>query len=191
MVQMKRFLLVSAILLAFAAKAGAQAFAIKTNLLEDAALLAPNLGLEFGLGRHFTFDMRGGINNWNKSASTSDGMNHWVASGELRWWMCERFNGNFFGLNGIYADYDVNGWSIPLLFDKDHRFDGTAYGAGISWGYHWMWSRRWGLEFNLGAGYALLTYDKYDRTTGVNLGRFKKDYLGPTRAGVTLVFLLK
>ena len=177
-------------LLAFAAKAGAQQVAIKTNLLEDAALLAPNLGLEFGLSRHFSIDVRGGINQWSDIVSTTTkSMNHWVLSGELRGWLCEKFNGTFFGVYAHYADYNVGDWKVPLVFDKEFRFDGTAYGGGVSWGYHWMWAKRWGLEFNLGVGYSLLTYDKYDKTG--KLGRFQKSYFGPSRAGITLVFLLK
>ena len=172
-----------------------QIIAIKTNLLEYAAL-TPNLGVEVGVARRLSIDARVGYSDasfWQTQAlyGRDKQLTNTTGSMELRYWLCGKFNGNFFGVHGLYSLYDARGMNIPLLFDKAYRYKGTAYGGGISWGYHWMWSKRWGLEFNLGAGVAMMTYDKYDiKTPLVSTGRFQKTYFGPTKAGVTLVFIL-
>lgn len=43
----------------------------------------------------------------------------------------------------------------------NYRYDGKIYGAGISYGYHWILKNRWSMEATIGAGYARLDYDKY------------------------------
>ena len=191
---MKRLLLLTVATFAVTVFAKAQVVAIKTNFLENAAL-TPNLGLELGLGRKYTLDMRAGYSDvsfWQSVFPDKDKqLVNATGSAELRYWFCGKFNSHFLGVHALYSRYDVKGLDIPLLFDRDHRFDGTAYGGGVSWGYHWMWSKRWGLEFNLGAGFAILNYDKYDCGTCDLVGRFQKTYFGPTRAGITLVLLLK
>lgn len=38
----------------------------------------------------------------------------------------------------------------------NYRYDGKIYGAGISYGYHWILKNRWSMEATIGAGYARL-----------------------------------
>ena len=48
------------------------------------------------------------------------------------------------------------------------------------------------MEVTVGGGYAQLSYDKYlCRDCGERVGRFKRTYFGPTRAGVSLVYFLR
>ena len=88
--------------------------------------------------------------------------------------------------------YNVGGYDIPLLFKKDFRYEGYAIGAGISYGYHLMLHKRWGLEFNIGVGAAYMNYKKFDCVKCAD--KYKKEdkvYFGPTRAGVTLIYVIK
>lgn len=168
-------------------------FTVKTNLLW-AATLTPNLGVEIGLGRKTTLELMGGYNPWNLDGSFEDNKKlvHTVIKPEFRYWLCERFNGHFFGVHAFYANYNVSGYDIPLLFEKEYRYEGTAFGAGISYGYYWPWSRHWGLEFNVGAGVALMNYEKYNcEKCSASLGTFEKTYVGPTSAGVKLIYTIK
>jgi len=193
---MRKIILILALSCLVATAAHGQIIAIKTNVLEYAAL-SPNLGIEVGLARRLSLDVRAGYSDasfWSQQAiyGKNKQLANTTGSVEFRYWLCGKFNGNFFGVHGLYSTYDAKGMNIPLLFDREFRYKGTAYGGGVSWGYHWMWSKRWGLEFNLGAGVAVMTYDKYDiGAPTVSTGRFQKTYFGPTRAGVTLVLLLK
>jgi hypothetical protein len=73
-----------------------------------------------------------------------------------------------------------------------NTYDGWLAGAGVSWGYHWVLSKRVSMEFTLGAGFAYLSYDKNrctDCTT--KIGEDNKLYFGPTRAGLSLIYMLK
>ena len=73
-----------------------------------------------------------------------------------------------------------------------NSYEGWFAGAGVSYGYHWILAPRFSLEFTLGVGYAYIDYQK-NRCTDcvVKLDEGIKHYFGPTRAGITLVFMLK
>jgi hypothetical protein len=183
------------IALFIATAAQAQQVALKTNLLYGAATLTPNLGFEAVLGAKTTFDLSVGYNWLNKNGSYADNKKwvHLLVQPEFRYWTCKRFNGHFFGLHGLYSQYNIGGIDLPMaLFEKAYRYEGQAYGGGISYGYHWMLHEHWGLEFTVGVGALYLNYDKYDcAKCGAAKGSETKTYLGPTRAGITLVYIIK
>ena len=169
-------------------------FALKTNLLYGLATLTPNLALEIGTGRRTSFEFSASYNPWNLSGSLENNRKlvHMILKPEFRWWTCERFNGHFFGLHAIYGRYNIGSVDVPLLFKKEYRYDGHAYGAGVSYGYHWAFAKRWGMEFNIGAGAMWMKYDRYDCAACNRDSRsFGKIYFGPTDGSISLVFLLK
>ena len=93
--------------LAFAAialSAGAQRVVLKNNVVYD-ALATPNLGIELGLGRATTLDISGNYNPFEKSSGKM--FKHWLIQPEFRYWLCERFNGHFFGLHGLGGEYNI------------------------------------------------------------------------------------
>jgi len=55
----------------------------------------------------------------------------------------------FFGLHGHYAD--VNMSNLDIFGLGNYRYDGKIYGAGISYGYHWILKNRWSMEATIGA----------------------------------------
>ena len=91
------------LLLACGWSAHAQKVAVKTNLLYGAGTLTPNLGVEFGLGKRTTLDISGGYNPWNRQGTATDNKKwvHNIVQPEFRYWLCQRFNGHFFGVHGI------------------------------------------------------------------------------------------
>ena len=73
-----------------------------------------------------------------------------------------------------------------------NRYEGWATGIGISYGYTWILGKRWNLEANIGAGYIYTKYDKYEcKTCGRFKGNQKKHYFGPTKAGISLIYIIK
>lgn len=166
---------------------------VKTNLLYGAVAQAPNLALEFGLSPKTSLDLFVGWNPWGRDkVSKTKKLAHIVVKPEVRYWLCERFNGHFFGVHPFYWDYNVSGKKVPLLFDKEYRYEGDAWGGGLSYGYHWMWGKRWGLEFNAGVGAAFMKYKKFEaEECGENLGDYRKKYFGPTNVGVKVMFMIK
>ena len=169
-------------------------FALKTNLLYGGVALAPNLRAEMGLGSRTTLEAGLSYNGWNLNGTAENNKKlvHGVAIAEYRYWFCERFSGHFLGAHAFGSFYNVSGRNVPLLFDKEYRYEGTAFGFGVSYGYMLPLAPRWGVEFNLGLGVAFMNYDKYgcDKCDEL-IGNYKKTYFGPTRAGITLVFLVK
>ncbi len=168
--------------------------AIKTNLLYGATTLTPNLAVEWGVAKRHTLEIAFSHNPWNQKANlqNNDKLLHWMVRTEYRFWFCERYNGHFIGAHAFYSAYNISGKHVPLLFDKTYRYEGDALGAGLSYGYHQALTKRWSLEFNIGVGMAYMEYDRYDcQLCDKNEVPKTKTYLGPTRLGVSLVYLIK
>lgn len=168
--------------------------AVKSNLLYGAAATAPNLAFEVGTGLKTSVGLSGGYTWWGRTSAASDTHNqfaHFLLRPEFRFWTCERFGGHYFGVHGLYSRYSVYGREVPLLFKWESSYDGWAAGGGFSYGYHWAFARRWGLEFSLGVGYAYLKYDQGScskcEPRGIERDRH---YFGPTGGGVSLVFVI-
>lgn len=170
---------------------------IKTNILYGGIALTPNLGIETGLGKQTTLDIAAGYNPWHVEGSSNNNkkLAHFIIQPEFRYFLCERFNGHFFGVHALYSQYNISGHRLPMLFgkgSKDYRFQGYAYGAGISYGYQLMLTTHWNLEFEIGFGYARLDYDKYRcYKCGIKTESVQKDYYGPTKGGISLVYIIK
>ena len=191
-----KLILAVGFLLAFATGVNAQKqrtqtylpkIAIKTNALYWATS-TPNLGLEIGLAKKLTLDISGNYNPWKFSDNKQ--LKHWLVQPELRYWLCERFNGSFFGLHGHYADADISNLD---MFGLGHdRYDGKIYGAGISYGYQWMISPQWNLEAGLSLGYAHLNYKRYGQPEGAAfIEKSHCNYWGPTQIGISLVYFIQ
>lgn len=167
----------------------AQKFAVKSNLLYDATTTI-NLGVEMGLSKKWTLDLSGNYNGWKFSDDTR--LKNWMVQPEARYWLCEKFNGHFFGLHPFYGEFNVGG--LKFLSDnmKNYRYQGTAYGAGIGYGYQWVLSNRWSLEAEIGVGWIHLDYDKYPCTTCGTIAKSdKKDFFGVTKAALSIIYFLK
>lgn len=177
----------------YAGVAKAQDIAAKTNLLYWATS-TPNLGLELGLGKQTTLELMGGYNPWTFNKDTNKKIKHWMVMPEFRYWLCERFNGHFFGVHSGYAYYNVSGVRIPFMSKstKYHRYQGWATGAGLSYGYSWLIGKRLNIEASIGLGYIYTDYDRYECTTcGDYKGSNDKHYFGPTKAAVSLIYIIK
>lgn len=194
---MKKYLIITLILIASwvpVHKVHAQKIAVKTNLVHWAVGASPNLGLEFALGSKISLEVGGGLNRWTFDENKK--VKHWLVQPELRYWFCESFNGHFIGLHAHGGEFNVGNFDIPIgrldVFD-DKRFEGYFYGAGLSYGYQWLLSKRWSLELNLGAGYAHINYDKFDgpQYCGLKLDEGKENYWGITKAAISFIYFIK
>lgn len=160
---------------------------VKTNALYWATT-TPNLGIEFGLSKKLTLDVSANYNPWGFSDNKK--MKHWLVQPELRYWTCERFYGHFFGLHGHFAEYNVGG--IKLFGLENYRYRGNLYGAGISYGYHWILGNQWSIEASVGVGYAHLDYDKYNcKKCDSKIKEDTNEYWGPTKASISFIYVIK
>lgn len=182
----------------------AQKVALKNNLAYD-ALLTPNISLEFAMGQKVTLDTQIGANFFFYTTDASSPSykttkwSHWMVQPELRYWLCDAFNGWYMGLHAHGGELNIGGINIPHFVlqnkenaMKDHRYEGYFYGGGLSMGYQWVISDRFNIEVSLGVGYARVEYDKFECP---DCGKLEEtshaDYVGPTKASLSLIFLLK
>ncbi|NDV57355.1 DUF3575 domain-containing protein [Bacteroides sp. 519] len=163
-------------------------FSIKSNLLYD-AVLSLNLGVEFKLSKRYTLDIPVSYNSF--SFSNNRKWKHLLVQPELRYWLCESFSGHFLGIHGHYGEYNVGNIG-PLKATRHHRYEGWLAGGGVSWGYHWLLSPRWSMEFTIGFGYAYIDYEKFEAPKcGLKLDEGTTHYVGPTKIGLNLIYFLK
>lgn len=171
-----------------AGKTEAQKFAQKTNLLYWLTT-TPNIGSEFTLHYNWTADLSVAYNPWSFPDNAS--LRHWLLRAEPRYWFWKPFMGHFLGVHGTYAQYNIG--NIPFIPDLDeHTYKGNMYGGGLTYGYHIVSKGSWGVELSLSVGYLQLNYDKYLCSECLEkTGSFKRSYFGPTRIGISLVYIIR
>ena len=163
-------------------EASSQRYAVKTNGLSWLTL-TPNVEGEIKLSDRFTGSLSLHYRPWHV-LSDNRKITGIALQPEVRYWFCQTFYQHFAGIHLNYADY--NGGL------KAHRYQGYLLGGGITYGYQMILSRRWNLEFSIGAGYARMNHDVYDRPRcGDFLKHECKNYWGITKVGVSLVYLIK
>lgn len=167
-------------------------FALKTNVLYDATSTL-NLGVEFRLDAKKTLTIPVNYNPWIFSGNRR--LKHLYVQPELRFWTCEVFNGFYWGLHAHAGQYNVGGIKLPFnMFPalESHRYQGHFYGAGLGLGYQWIINNRWNIELGIGAGYTRLEYDKYTcGRCGEKIKTDGRNYLGPDRIAVSLIYIIR
>jgi hypothetical protein len=173
-------------------------FTIKSNLLYGAIARSPNIAFEVGLNRNTTLNLSAGYNWFNLTGRRDDNkkLNHWLIQPELRYFIEERLNGHYIGVHSLFAHYNIGGHERPMLLgkgSKDYRYFGNAYGGGLSYGYQLRLSQSFGVEFTAGVGYIRMNYDKYGCKSCANklTEGETRNYLGPSKAGISLIFFIK
>lgn len=165
-----------------------QSLGVKTNLFWWLTT-TPNLGIEIAVSRKVTFDLSANYNAWTFLPKDMS-LRHWLVQPEVRFWPCKAFEGHFIGVHGNYGKYNIG--QIPFISDLDgYTLRGDLYGGGVSYGYHFAIGSRWGLELSAGLGYTYLEYNKYVCAECAELmGRYKRHFYGPSRLGVSIIYLI-
>lgn len=159
-------------------------FAIKGNLL-GYALLEANLGFEIELWRRTSLDVPVWYSPYDITSTRKARL--LGIQPEFRYWLGPDAGKGFFA----GAHFHVLGFNIQL---NDHaRYQDPNHaliGGGLGFGYatHLDKKQHWLLEMNIGAGYANYLYDSYRPwENGLKFSsRRRKEWWGPTRAGVTI-----
>ena len=168
-----------------------QKVAIRANLLPalDGAFGG---GLSYAIGEKKTIELTGSLRPWKRDEESVN--RYWLLQPEYKYWVCQKFNGSFWGayLNG--AQFNVGGKKLPFgIFSslKEYRYEGWLAGGGFSYGYHWMLNDHWNIETSIGVGYEFIRYKQYN-CPGRCAGLRKKGnhhYIGPSKAAISLVYL--
>lgn len=167
----------------------AQTVAVKSNILYDATATV-NLGAEVAFNKHWSLDVSGNYNGWDIVSDKS--WKHWMVQPEARYWLHEKFNGHYFGVHGIYIDYDIDNSNFISVMKKKFSYDGNGYGGGISYGYQLYLSPHWNIEFSAGVGFVHFEYDKSAYPADEEPAyKYRNNYFGPTKLGVSIVYIIK
>jgi len=90
-------------------------------------------------------------------------------------------------LEGHYGWYNVAPGGKERYQDKDGNT--PLWGAGLSYGCVVPFSRHWGMDFGLSAGYAHLVYDCfYNMDNGAKFTTVTKDWWGPTKVNISIYY---
>jgi len=160
--------------------------ALKTNLAA-LGLLVANVGVEFSFGHGFSIDLPFYYSPYDITSKFR--VRILGTQPELRYWLDRDRpgDGHFLGLNGTVAGFNV---SFPGT-DRFQDPERALWGVGLSYGYAMSFGtgKRWGLEFNIGAGYMNYHLDTFENVyNGKLIHTGKKSYWGITRVGLSLTY---
>ena len=188
----RRLKILAFFLFALSMAAYSQRIAVKGDVLSG-LLTSPNLGVEVALPPRFSAELSMHYNGFSLRGDKR--WKHWFVQPEFRYWLCQPLGGHFLGVHAIYGWYNVGGVKLPfgLLPQIEHeRYEGSLTGAGLSYGYHFILSPRWGVETSIGVG---MVHTRYERFRcfhcGEQTGNGSKNYVGPTKVAVSLIYLIK
>lgn len=170
-------------------------FAVKTNLLFDAALI-PNVEIEVPIGSTNRWSINGEyMFPWWLLDGDKYSLQILTGGLEGRYWLGSRENrmnrevltGHFLGLYAGGGKYDLQ-W-------KENGYQGEFFiAAGISYGYAHEIARNLRLEYNIGIGLLRTDYrhyharDNYRTLLWQENGKYT--WFGPTKVKISLVWLL-
>lgn len=162
-------------------------FAVKTNLLYDAALV-PNIGLEYFFKERWSVAL-----NWMYAWWKTDRRHYyWRVYGgdvEARYWLGKEGYGNCRSGHhvGVYAqtgtfDFELGG--------RGYMIDDWGYGGGFSYGYSLPVARNLNLDFSVGLGVFHGVCKEYLPIDGHYVWQVTKNinWIGPTKFEVSLVW---
>lgn len=122
-------------------------------------------------------------------------MAHLRVQPEYRYWICRPFGGHFLGLHASYTRFNAGGVNLPFgLLPKleDERMQGNEWAVGLGYGYHWILSRHWSLEAELGLGYSFADFSAYEcRKCGDKLEERTTHRFVPTKLSVSFIYVFK
>lgn len=169
----------------------AQNVAVKTNALYWATT-SLNAAAEVRVSDKWTVELSLGYNPFTFSDNKK--IKHIAVQPEVRYWFCHTFAGHFVATHLIYSHYNAGGINIPLFTElKNNRFQGDLGAIGIAYGYSWMLpSKRWSIEAEVGVGYGITKYSKYEcATCGSKIADETKHFFMPTKLAVTFIYYIK
>lgn len=170
---------------------------IRTNMLYD-ALLVPNIGAEFYLGKNLSI-----VGNWMYAWWDLHPKPYWwrIYGGDLalRWWFGKAahekpLTGHHIGIYGslLTYDFELGGTGIMGGIPRGALWDRCNHFFGVEYGYSLPVAERWNIDFNIGVGYQGGEYQVYDPKDGHYVYRETRyrRFWGPTKAEISLVWLI-
>ena len=157
--------------------------AVKTNLLYDAAAIL-NIAAEVGVNNHLSAEIPISWSFWDME--TDRGLRIVALQPGIRYYLDRIGTGHAFGTDISLAWYNLK--------YRRHRYQDTGrplLGLGINYSYTLPLTPNWKAEFLLGIGYFNTKYNTYyNISDGARISTRVRNYFGPTRMGITLIYSL-
>ena len=171
----------------YACPLAAQGFGISTNGLYWLTA-TPNVGVEYSFHKRMSAVVNLSYNPF--AFPDNQKWKHVLVAAEYRYWLGSTFKGHYFGAHLTGSLFNMG--NLPFGGLKQYRYEGVFYGGGLTYGYQWIVSNRINIGADIGLGYLRLDYDKFHcPTCGDQIDRYKSNYLGPTKIGISLIYLFK
>lgn len=175
-------------LLCSAFRAEAQQWSLSTNAVDYLNLGALNGELSVALSHHCSLSAAAAYNPWQFGSDprkTVQNRQRRFSVG-MRYWPWQTFSGWWFSFKGQYREYNRSG-----LSGEQTAEEGDALGAGLSFGYALMLTRKLNLDFGVGTWAGRSAYTVYACPhCGRILQSGHKGFLKPNdlQASITYVF---
>ena len=155
--------------------------ALKTNIAYDAFGVL-NLAYECQFAEHWTAELPVMWSLWDWKESR--GLRTVALQPGVKYWFSRPGSGHAVG-----ADFDLAWYNARWDDDRYQTSGRPAMGASILYAYSLDMGCGWKAEFSLGVGYVNTRYNTYyNITDGALIDTRTKNYFGPTRLGITLVY---
>lgn len=154
-------------------RAGAQQFALATNLADYANMGTLNLDFSYAPARNWTLTAGVKYNPFSFNGGTLQNKQRTFSLG-ARWWPWHIYSGFWIASKLQYMEYSHGGFRSP------RTDEGDAYGLGFGGGYSYMLGRHLNLEAGLGFWGGFRKYTVYDcPQCGATRGRGGKMFILP------------
>lgn len=168
----------------------AQQVTISNNLLYDATL-TPNLRVGLRLAPHWSMGVTAGYRPWPTDDYKEKKWKHLLVSPDVRYWTDSVNVHHFFGVNLIYAHFNIANVKFPFGLYKgfrNERRQGDLGALGAYYGYSWPLGRHWNIEALIGAAVGYTKYNRYEcGQCGSKIGESRKWFVIP-QAALNIVF---
>lgn len=163
---------------------------LKTNLLYD-AVMVPNVGAEINVYDNCTVYLDMMYANWNKPEKHIYWNLYGLQFGARKYFgkVAEErsFSGHHAGIYGQALAYDLQAGNIG------QQTPGPNLGFGVEYGYSFPVTLGFNIDVEIGVGYLTGRYYEYVVEDGHYTwrGTIQRAWVGPTKASVSLVWLIK
>lgn len=170
---------------------------LRTNMLAD-VLAVPDIGAEFYVGRDISVSA-----HWMYAWWSNDRRHrYWrMYGGDItaRYWFgraakAKPLTGHHAGVYAGAATFDVEWGGMAYMGGRPghNMFDRCMLNVGLEYGYSLPVSERLNIDFTVGAGYFGGIVEKFRPVDDFYLwhSTVRKTWIGPTKAEISLVFLL-
>lgn len=150
-----------------------------------------NPAVEIRLSEKFSFQLEAmGIFQPYGFLNSDNPLTMGTTWGEGRYYFKSYLRGFYAGINAGWGVYRMSKGAFPLFSGsyKTIYQVGSNMMLGISAGYHLTLSKHWGLDFSVGGGYQLSTYEAFYKDGTKFIGLNQSAEWIPYKGGISLVY---